>query len=135
MGSVLTPAYVGIENATDLPQAATLCGACSVVCPVKIPLPDLLRNLREKQVDLGLRPRTERLALAVWSWVARRPKLYALATALAVRFMRWHADRDGMIHWMPFAGGWVGSGKAGEGRFLPAPAKATFREMYARRHG
>jgi L-lactate dehydrogenase complex protein LldF len=135
MGSVLTPAYVGIENALDLPQAATLCGACSVVCPVKIPLPDLMRHLREKQVDLGLRPRTERLALRAWSWLAQRPKLYALATSIAVRFMRWHADRDGMIYWMPFAGGWVGSGKAGEGRFLPAPARRTFREMYASRRG
>src|SRR4051812_23591664 len=34
MGAVLTPSYIGLEQALDLPQAATLCGACSVVCPV-----------------------------------------------------------------------------------------------------
>ena len=51
MGSVLTPVYVGIENAGDLPNAATFCGECAVVCPVKIPLPDLMRKLREKQFD------------------------------------------------------------------------------------
>ena len=56
MGSVLTPSYVGLENALDLPHAATLCGQCSVVCPVKIPLPDLLRKLREKQWERHLRP-------------------------------------------------------------------------------
>ncbi|MEY2776017.1 MAG: hypothetical protein RLY30_115, partial [Pseudomonadota bacterium] len=38
MGSVLTPSYTGLENTLDLPQAATLCGECHVVCPVKIPL-------------------------------------------------------------------------------------------------
>jgi L-lactate dehydrogenase complex protein LldF len=131
MGAVLTPAYIGLENALDLPQAATLCGACSVVCPVKIPLPDLMRTLREKQVERGLRPRSERFGLRLWSWFARRPRLYALATRIAVRVMRWHADKVGMIYWMPFASGWVGSGKAGEGRFLPAPARKTFRELYA----
>ena len=56
MGSVLTPLYVGIENALDLPHAATLCNQCGVVCPVKIPLPELLRKLREKQVEKQLRP-------------------------------------------------------------------------------
>ena len=64
MGSVLTPSYVGLENALDLPHAATLCGQCSVVCPVKIPLPDLLRKLREKQWERGLRPWYERVAVA-----------------------------------------------------------------------
>jgi len=133
MGAVLTPAYVGLENALDLPQASTLCGACSVVCPVKIPLPDLMRTLREQQVERGLRPRGERLGISLWAWLARRPRLYALATRLAVRIMRLHADRNGMIYWMPFASGWTGSGKAGEGRFLPAPAGKTFRELYSKR--
>ncbi|NDA56327.1 MAG: lactate utilization protein, partial [Betaproteobacteria bacterium] len=66
MGSVLTPAYVGLEKTLDLPQAATLCGECHVVCPMKIPLPDLLRKLRERQFDRGLRPYSERIGLAAW---------------------------------------------------------------------
>jgi L-lactate dehydrogenase complex protein LldF len=48
----------------DLPNAATLCNQCGVVCPVKIPLPDLMRKLREKQMDRGLRPWKERAASA-----------------------------------------------------------------------
>ena len=56
MGSILTPVYVGIENALDLPQASTFCNQCGVVCPVKIPLPDLMRKLREKQFERDLRP-------------------------------------------------------------------------------
>ena len=50
IGQVLTPLLAGLENAPDLPHAATMCGACAVVCPVKIPLPDLMRKLRERQV-------------------------------------------------------------------------------------
>ena len=63
IGSILTPAYIGIENALDLPQASTLCNQCGVVCPVKIPLPDLLRKLREQQFERGLRPWYERVGL------------------------------------------------------------------------
>ena len=37
MGSVLTSLYTGLENALDLPLAATLCNQCGVVCPVRIP--------------------------------------------------------------------------------------------------
>jgi L-lactate dehydrogenase complex protein LldF len=75
MGSVLTPLYAGIENAIDLPHAATLCNQCGVVCPVKIPLPELLRKLREKQTDAGLRPLVERIGLRLWAWVAQRRSL------------------------------------------------------------
>ncbi len=131
MGSVLTPAFTGIENSTDLPQAATLCGACSVVCPVKIPLPDLLRTLREKQVDRGLRPWGERAGLRAWSWLAQRPALYAFASRIGARALRGLANREGMIAWIPFASGWM-KAKNG-GRFMPAPAGKTFRELHAER--
>ena len=46
MGAVLTPALAGIGTARDLPSASTLCGRCAEVCPVKIPLPELLRAWR-----------------------------------------------------------------------------------------
>src|SRR6476620_11126391 len=82
MGSILTPTYVGIENALDLPHASTFCNQCGVVCPVKIPLPDLMRKLREKQVERGLRPWPERAGLGLWSWLAQRPALYAAAARI-----------------------------------------------------
>ena len=133
MGSVLTPSYIGLENALDLPHAATMCGACSVVCPVKIPLPDLLRKLREKQTQLGLRPWPERVAFRAWSWLAQRPRLYALATRIGVRALRLMANRDGLIGSLPFAGGWTRAKNGG--RFMPAPAGKTFRELYAKHSG
>jgi L-lactate dehydrogenase complex protein LldF len=127
MGSVLTPSYAGIENALDLPQASTLCGECQVVCPVKIPLPDLLRKLREKQVERHLRPLGERLGLTVWAFVARRPALYRLATRIAVRVMHAMAGEKKTISTLPFAGGWTNY------RDMPAPPGKTFRELYKER--
>jgi len=127
MGAVLTPTYVGLENALDLPHASTLCNQCGVVCPVKIPLPDLLRKLREKQFERGLRPWPERASLALWGWLAQYPALYALATSIGVRVLRLMGGGGRLIHALPLAGGWTG------GRDLPAPQGKTFRELYARR--
>jgi L-lactate dehydrogenase complex protein LldF len=126
MGSVLTPAYVGLENALDLPNAATMCNQCGVVCPVKIPLPDLMRKLREQQFSRKLKPWTERAAFGAWSWVARRPAIYALAAAIGARVLALMGGRDGLVHRIPFAGGWTA------GRDIPAPQGATFRELYRR---
>jgi L-lactate dehydrogenase complex protein LldF len=128
MGAVLTPSYVGIENALDLPHAATLCNQCGVVCPVKIPLPELMRKLREKQYERGLRPFHERLALAGWAWLGSHPRLYSALTGIGVRMLRWMGGREQRIVRLPFGGGWTG------GRDMPAPEGKTFRALYARRH-
>ena len=127
IGSILTPMYVGLENALDLPHASTLCNQCGVVCPVKIPLPDLLRKLREKEFSEDLRPWHERTGLRLWAWFARHPGLYALAARSAARFLRSLAGRDGMIHKLPLGSGWT------SGRDMPAPTGRTFRDLYARR--
>jgi L-lactate dehydrogenase complex protein LldF len=126
MGSVLTPAYRGLENTLDLPQAATLCGECHVVCPVKIPLPDLLRKLRERQFERHLRPWTERIGLAVWSYVAARPPLYRLTTRIGSRVLRLMSNRRGLIRSLPLVKGWSAT------RDMPAPTSGTFSQRYAR---
>jgi L-lactate dehydrogenase complex protein LldF len=46
MGSILTPLLSGGEAGRDLPFASSLCGACTEICPVGIPLADLLVRLR-----------------------------------------------------------------------------------------
>jgi L-lactate dehydrogenase complex protein LldF len=118
---------MGMENALDLPHAATLCNQCGVVCPVKIPLPELLRTLREQQVERKLRPLGERLALKLWAWVAARPALYALGTKFAVRYLNWLAGGGKSIAVLGVAPEWTA------GRDFPAPQGRTFREMYAQR--
>ena len=127
MGSVLTPTYIGIENAGDLPNAATFCGACAVVCPVKIPLPDLMRKLREKQFDLKLRPWSERMAVKAWSFAVKRPKFYAFMSRLGVRVGAMLGGKEKLIHRLPGLDGWT------DGRDMPAPQGKTFRELYKER--
>ncbi len=127
MGSVLTPTYVGIENAGDLPNAATFCGECQVVCPVKIPLPDLMRKWRERQFDKGLRPWGERVAISAWSFFVARPALYAFSTRIAARVASWMGGKEKLIHTLPGIDGWT------KGRDMPAPAGKTFRELYAQK--
>jgi L-lactate dehydrogenase complex protein LldF len=119
--------YVGLENALDLPHASTMCNQCGVVCPVKIPLPDLQRKLRDKEFERHLRPWRERLGLKTWAWFARRPALYGFASQIGIRLLRMLADRNGMIRKLPFASGWT------DERDMPAPAGRTFRELYKAR--
>ncbi len=127
MGSVLTPVYTGIENSGDLPNASTFCGECQVVCPVKIPLPDLMRKLREQQFDMKLRPWSERWAIKAWGFIVSRPKLYALASRIGARVASWMGGREKLIHNLPGVDGWT------DGRDMPAPEGKTFRELYAAR--
>lgn len=124
MGSILTPLLGGIEKSPDLPNASTLCGACAVVCPVKIPLPDLLRKLREKQIELGMKSRQETFMLKAWAWLVLHPKIYALATRIGVHMMRLMGGKEQLIHYLPGARGWT------DGRDFPAPSGQTFRELH-----
>ena len=127
MGQVLTPALAGLESAPDFPHAATMCGACAVACPVRIPLPDLMRRLREQQAETGKTgsgSRSQKIMIAAWSFCARRPKLYGFVSALASRMLKRLGGRRRMISAFPLMkGGWFA------GRDLPAPPGRTFREM------
>ncbi len=84
IGAVLTPALIGVRKAGHLPNASTFCGRCEAVCPMKIPLPGLMRHWREEEFRLGASSLAARLALKVWAAFARRPRLYHAAARLGV---------------------------------------------------
>ena len=83
MGAVLLPLLVGLEQAPSLPHASSLCGACTAACPVKIPLHELLLDLRRDLVAEGVAPWWERLGFTLWSFAWSSPLGYRLSTALA----------------------------------------------------
>jgi len=60
IGSVLTPFLRGFSDFSHLSFASTLCGKCVEVCPVKIPLTDILLSNRRKTVEQNLRPMAEK---------------------------------------------------------------------------
>ena len=127
MGSVLTPVMVGLDEAGHLPNACTLNGRCETVCPVKIPLPDLLRSLRARQHQQRLNSATARWALGLWAWVARKPRLYQFLTGIAMPIMARLGRKRVRFSSMPLAGGWT------RVRDLPAPQGTTFQAQWQKR--
>lgn len=127
MGAVLTPLFVGLDAAYDLPNACTLNGRCQSVCPVKIPLPDLLRELRHAQFEQGVVPKAQRRMLGAWSIIARRPVLHEIVSRIATRVLgRWSRARK-IVARLPLAAGWT------ESRELPVAEGKTFLEQWRRR--
>jgi L-lactate dehydrogenase complex protein LldF len=127
MGSVLTPLFIGLDAAYDLPNACTLNGRCQSVCPVKIPLPDLLRELRRRQFETRLTPGYQRIALSAWAFLAKRPRLYHALMGLPMRMMGWLGRSHGRFRSLPLASGWTRS------RDMPAPQGQTFQRAWRTR--
>lgn len=82
VGAVLSPLLAGdrFPELADLPKASSLCGACNEVCPVNIPIPDLLLRLR----DRGKREHAPRAAAGTppmggWSLLASQPTAWKAA--------------------------------------------------------
>ncbi len=48
IGKILNPQVEGLEAAGVLATASSLCNACEEVCPVKIPIPELIRRIRNE---------------------------------------------------------------------------------------
>ncbi|HYE00011.1 MAG TPA: LutB/LldF family L-lactate oxidation iron-sulfur protein [Alphaproteobacteria bacterium] len=127
IGSVLTPALIGVEAAGDLPNASTFCGRCEQVCPMKIPLPKMMRHWREMEYERGHQPRIVRHGLALWAFFAKRPRLYRRAAGAAMRLLGLFGRVHGRYEALPLAGAWT------RHRDFPAPQGATFQQQWAAR--
>ncbi|MGP1253965.1 MAG: LutB/LldF family L-lactate oxidation iron-sulfur protein [Kiloniellales bacterium] len=126
MGAVLTPSLIGVDEAGHLPNASTFCGRCEAVCPMRIPLPKMMRHWREQEFEKHLSPAAVRLGLGAWTFFARRPSLYRFVTGLKARALSMIAGKRGRFARMPMAGGWTGH------RDLPAPEGRTFMDLWAK---
>jgi L-lactate dehydrogenase complex protein LldF len=94
-----------------------------------IPLPSMMRKWRERDFERGDPPLQQRLALRLWAFAAKRPRLYhALSGAIAPLLARFAGDR-GRFSALPFAGAWTDT------RDLPAPEGETFQALYKKRSG
>lgn len=127
MGAVLTPSLAGIDKSGHLPNASTFCGRCEAVCPMHIPLPKMMRHWREREFARGLNPATQRYGLRAWALFARHPRLYRLATSLALPALSFFTARRPRFRYLPLAGGWT------RNRDLPAPPSRTFMQQWRER--
>jgi L-lactate dehydrogenase complex protein LldF len=124
MGAVLTPSLVGVDKGGHLPNASTFCGRCESVCPMRIPLPKMMRHWREREFERHLTPARFRYGLAFWAFFAKRPWLYRPATSLGMRALALLGRKNGNFSSLPFAGGWT------QTRDFPAPQGATFQDQW-----
>jgi L-lactate dehydrogenase complex protein LldF len=83
MGVILTTLLEGMEKAHPLLDATTLCRACGEVCPVKVPLPELLHRLREERVQKGFTPFFEQQGMMAFGEAAKHPQLFNFGQAIA----------------------------------------------------
>ena len=128
IGSIITPAFAGLEKAKDLPFASTLCGACREICPVRIDIPRILLKLRSDWSETKSDERgptvVERLAIKLWSLAMRHRVIYSLGFRIAA-FLQGPMSEDGKIKRLPFAfSGWT------EYRDFPVLARKSFRSMW-----
>ena len=127
MGAVLTPSLIGVDEAGHLPNASTFCGRCESVCPMRIPLPKMMRHWREREFERHLSPKAVRFGLAFWAFFARRPALYHRLLGLKMRVLGALGRAQGRFNALPFAGGWT------KHRDFPAPQGKTFQQLWAER--
>ena len=128
IGSVITPSLVGHDRAAELPFASSLCGACRDVCPVRINIPHLLLEQREKVVSGdGASRLGERIMVRLFAFVMSSPIRYRFASRLSYWLSHPFVTNGVMSH-PPGLSAWS------RFRDFPAPAKETFRERWKRKH-
>jgi L-lactate dehydrogenase complex protein LldF len=127
IGAALNPGLLGIAEAHHHPNASTFCGRCAEVCPVKIPLPTIMRYWRAKEFERRIAPKATIFGLSLWAFAARRPALYRLGAGLLSRLLGMLGGRRAMVRSLPFMRGWFVV------RDFPAPAGRTFQDLWRSR--
>lgn len=128
IGAILSPQMLGTKTARELPFASTLCGACADVCPVKIPIPTILRHLRQRvaqgdAVELLTMPMPIRASASLASLALSQNWIYRFGTRLLPALMAIF-QRGNWIPWAPYPlSRWT------KGRPLP-PFTANFRSWW-----
>lgn len=97
IGKIISPHLLGIDATQNLITASSLCGACGEVCPVRIPIPELLQRLRRESKNQpkpdttpltgqqAAASKSEQLAMKAFAYSASHPTLYHSGTKLATR--------------------------------------------------
>ena len=119
IGSVISPHYLGLKEYNHLSYASSLCGKCTEVCPVKIPLHELLLHNRHETVVRKYTSYTWRIIINGWKimmlhrWMIDKPKA-GLKNKMVTRF--------GKQMWGPR-------------RTLPRFAQKSFKQQWKERQG
>lgn len=127
VGAVLSPLLAGnrFPELADLPKASSLCGACNEVCPVNIPIPDLLLRLRDKAKREGAKEAMKGTPnLTLWATLCSQPAMWK--TALTMGHTLNYIPTEIIPH--PSAKAWQSFRK------LPKFEGGEFRKWFRKRH-
>lgn len=124
IGAVLTPVISGFDEWAELPYASSLCGACTDACPVRIPLHEMLVDLRSDQVTEKRSRIPERIAFKVFEKVTASPGIYSTGMKAGKIALRLVAGSDGLETGPGLMKKWTNK------RTLPSPAPQSFREWW-----
>ncbi|OZU88048.1 iron-sulfur cluster-binding protein [Virgibacillus indicus] len=128
IGAVLTPLLDGYEDHKELPYASSLCGACTEVCPVKIPLHEQL--IRHRQIiveEEGMSPVTEQIAMKGFAKWGSSPAAYKMSAAAARPALQPFSKNETIKNGPGPLKGWT------DNRDFPLPARESFRSWYSKR--
>src|SRR5690606_2713626 len=124
IGAVITPLLRDVSHWGELAEASSLCGACAEVCPVKIPLHDLLIGLRRETGRRGKAPRRFRQAFGVWRRLMSDARRWERGLRV-LQLVQRPFVRNGRLRWAPPpVDGWLAH------RELPALASQSFRQWW-----
>ncbi|WP_318458796.1 LutB/LldF family L-lactate oxidation iron-sulfur protein [Photobacterium leiognathi] len=124
IGAVLSPLLGGYEDFKDLPNACSLCRACHDVCPVKIPLSDLLLKHRQIMGEEKITDPMERASVSGFSFVNAHPALWDKTVKIGA-IVAGKLIKDGQL---PFKVGLLNAWT--QTRDLPTPSGESFRSWF-----
>jgi L-lactate dehydrogenase complex protein LldF len=104
-GTIFATQVLGGKAAGGLPFASTLCGACNDICPVKIPITEILLHLRHRVVEgdgveAASAPALGRLGAAMAAAALGSGWLYRLGARL-LPWLQTPLAREGWLEWLP----------------------------------
>lgn len=127
IGAVISPLLGGYEEFKDLPYACSLCTACNSVCPVRIPLAQLINKHREKMVEQNLRPPLEKLSIFGFNFANSHPAVWKVGVNMGAKLMN-KLIKDGKA---PISVGALGEWT--KARNLPQSDGESFRDWFKKR--
>ncbi len=130
IGAIINPQLIGIDKASELPFASSLCGACKDVCPVKIDFPKVLLELRQQVVSNKIKKREwdallERLGVKLWRFTVEHKRAYEIFSKLFYYLQYAWGANQGRLKSLPFPfSRWT------EERDFPTIARTPFRKRW-----
>lgn len=129
MGAVLSPLLGGYKDFSDLPYACSLCTACNQVCPVKIPLAQLILKHRQIMAEEKITPKMEQLLIKGFAALNAHPFFWKMGVNCGAKLSKLVIKPEKPLIPLPILNDWL------KKRDLPESEGESFRSWLKKRKG